>query len=58
MTEESARRYDTQVEVLFNGTANATRRQALPQLRGCVVSLYAGGNGPPCLGATDHHYTH
>src|SRR5437868_5671828 len=32
MTEGSARRYDTQVEVLFNGTANATRRQALPQL--------------------------
>jgi ubiquinone/menaquinone biosynthesis C-methylase UbiE len=29
MTEESAKRYDTQVEVLFNGTANATRRQAL-----------------------------
>jgi ubiquinone/menaquinone biosynthesis C-methylase UbiE len=35
MTEESARRYDTQVEVLFNGTANAMRRQALPQLREC-----------------------
>ena len=33
MTDELARRYDTQVEVLFNGTANATRRQALPQLR-------------------------
>jgi ubiquinone/menaquinone biosynthesis C-methylase UbiE len=32
MTEESARRYDIQVEVLFNGTANATRRQALPEL--------------------------
>jgi ubiquinone/menaquinone biosynthesis C-methylase UbiE len=32
LTEESARRYDTQVEVLFNGTANATRRQALPPL--------------------------
>jgi len=32
MTGDSARRYDTQVEVLFNGTANATRRQALPQL--------------------------
>src|SRR5580704_2346217 len=32
MTEGSAGRYDTQVEVLFNGTANATRRQALPQL--------------------------
>jgi ubiquinone/menaquinone biosynthesis C-methylase UbiE len=32
MTEESAERYDTQVEVLFNGTANATRRQALPPL--------------------------
>ena len=29
----SAHRYDTQVEVLFNGTANAMRRQALPQLR-------------------------
>jgi ubiquinone/menaquinone biosynthesis C-methylase UbiE len=32
MTEDSAQRYDTQVEVLFNGTANAIRRQALPQL--------------------------
>ncbi|HET6377555.1 MAG TPA: class I SAM-dependent methyltransferase [Methylocella sp.] len=32
MTQDSAERYDTQVEVLFNGTANATRRQALPQL--------------------------
>ena len=32
MTEDSARRYDTQVEVLFHGTANATRRQALPPL--------------------------
>ena len=29
LTEDSARRYDTQVEVLFNGSANATRRQAL-----------------------------
>ena len=33
MTDESARRYDTQVEVLFKGTANATRRQALTPLR-------------------------
>jgi len=32
MTDDSASRYDTQVEVLLNGTANATRRQALPQL--------------------------
>ena len=32
MTDDSAARYDTQVEVLFHGTANATRRQALPQL--------------------------
>ncbi len=32
MTEDSAQTYDTQVEVLFNGTANAMRRQALPQL--------------------------
>jgi ubiquinone/menaquinone biosynthesis C-methylase UbiE len=30
LTDESARRYDLQVEVLFNGAANATRRQALP----------------------------
>jgi ubiquinone/menaquinone biosynthesis C-methylase UbiE len=37
MTEESARRYDTQVEVLFNGTANATRRQALPQLHDVIA---------------------
>ena len=33
MTGDLAERYDTQVEVLFNGTANAIRRQALPQLR-------------------------
>jgi ubiquinone/menaquinone biosynthesis C-methylase UbiE len=32
LTEESADRYDTQVEVLFKGTANAMRRQALPPL--------------------------
>jgi ubiquinone/menaquinone biosynthesis C-methylase UbiE len=32
MTEDSAKRYDTQVEVLFNGTANLIRRQALPPL--------------------------
>ena len=32
MTNDSADRYDTQVEVLFTGTANAMRRQALPQL--------------------------
>ena len=32
MTDGSAERYDTQVEVLFTGTANAMRRQALPQL--------------------------
>ena len=32
MTDDSAERYDTQVEVLFHGTGNAMRRQALPQL--------------------------
>jgi ubiquinone/menaquinone biosynthesis C-methylase UbiE len=32
LTHESAQRYDTQVEVLFSGTANATRRQALRPL--------------------------
>jgi ubiquinone/menaquinone biosynthesis C-methylase UbiE len=32
MTPDSAQRYDTQVEVLFKGTANAIRRQALPPL--------------------------
>jgi ubiquinone/menaquinone biosynthesis C-methylase UbiE len=32
MTDDSAERYDTQVEVLLNGTANAMRRQALPPL--------------------------
>lgn len=32
MTEESAQLYDTQVEVLFNGSANAMRRQALVPL--------------------------
>jgi ubiquinone/menaquinone biosynthesis C-methylase UbiE len=32
MTDASADRYDTQVEVLFKGTANPMRRQVLPQL--------------------------
>jgi ubiquinone/menaquinone biosynthesis C-methylase UbiE len=32
MTDDSAQRYDTQVEVFFTGTANAMRRQALPPL--------------------------
>jgi ubiquinone/menaquinone biosynthesis C-methylase UbiE len=32
LTDESAARYDTQVEVLFKGTANAMRRQILPEL--------------------------
>ena len=32
MTRDSARRYDTQVEVLLDGSANAMRRQALPPL--------------------------
>lgn len=38
MTEESARRYDIQVEVLFRGTANAIRRQALVPLH----AVFAG----------------
>src|SRR6266849_4780367 len=33
MTQDSAQRYDLQVEVLFRGTANATRRQALVPLQ-------------------------
>jgi ubiquinone/menaquinone biosynthesis C-methylase UbiE len=32
LTDESADRYDTQVEVLYKGTANSMRRQALPPL--------------------------
>jgi ubiquinone/menaquinone biosynthesis C-methylase UbiE len=38
LTPESAQRYDIQVEVLFNGSANAIRRQALPPLS----ELFAG----------------
>jgi ubiquinone/menaquinone biosynthesis C-methylase UbiE len=38
MTKDSAQRYDIQVEVLFKGTANATRRQALLPLQ----ELFAG----------------
>lgn len=38
MTRDSAQRYDTQVEVLFKGTANAIRRQALPPLH----EIFAG----------------
>jgi hypothetical protein len=32
MTDDSAKRYDTQFEVLFNGAANAMRRHVSPQL--------------------------
>ena len=32
LTEESAKLYDMQVEVLFSGTANAMRRQCLPPI--------------------------
>jgi len=39
MTDESAKRYDTQVEVLFKGTANAMRRQALPLLAETFANL-------------------
>jgi len=38
LTEDSAQRYDTQVEVLFNGSANATRRQALLPLHEVFVA--------------------
>src|SRR4051794_14406 len=38
MTDDSAKRYDTQVEVLFNGMANVIRRQALPPLH----EIFAG----------------
>ncbi|HLH96780.1 MAG TPA: class I SAM-dependent methyltransferase [Xanthobacteraceae bacterium] len=38
MTRDSARRYDTQVEVLLHGTANVTRRQVLPPL----AEIFAG----------------
>jgi ubiquinone/menaquinone biosynthesis C-methylase UbiE len=38
MSEESAERYDMQVEVLFNGTANAIRRQALPAMHEVLAS--------------------
>src|SRR5216683_5637939 len=37
MTRESAQLYDTQVEVLLNGMANATRRQALRPLHEVFV---------------------
>ena len=39
LTEELAERYDTQVEVLFKGTANAMRRQALPPLAEAFANL-------------------
>jgi ubiquinone/menaquinone biosynthesis C-methylase UbiE len=37
LTQDSADRYDTQVEVLFKGSANAMRRQALPPLHEIVA---------------------
>ena len=48
LTEESADRYDTQVEVLFKGTANAMRRQCLPPLR----EAFAGSTSANCNSLT------
>jgi ubiquinone/menaquinone biosynthesis C-methylase UbiE len=39
LTDESAECYDTQVEVLFKGAANAMRRQALPPLAEAFAGL-------------------
>jgi ubiquinone/menaquinone biosynthesis C-methylase UbiE len=39
LTADSAERYDTQVEVLFTGSANAMRRQALPFLAEAFAGL-------------------
>lgn len=38
LSEGSARRYDHQVEILFNGTAGAMRRLILPPLKECAPS--------------------
>lgn len=37
LTDESARLYDTQVEILFSGTANAMRRQCLVPIAGFMT---------------------
>ena len=37
LSDDSARRYDHQVEVLFTGTADAMRRQALPPLKAALA---------------------
>ncbi len=43
LTDESARIYDTQVETLFTGAADAMRRQALPFIRDELIRLRATG---------------
>jgi hypothetical protein len=48
MTQESAQRYDTQVEVLLNGTANAIRRRS----RACDSFE---GTVPACHRNLAHH---
>src|SRR5205807_672867 len=50
MTDESAQLYDTQVEVLFSGAANATRRQAIPlpdESLDAVTSIFMFQELPP-----------
>jgi ubiquinone/menaquinone biosynthesis C-methylase UbiE len=48
LSDGSARLYDTQVEVLFNGTANAMRRQAL-----VPVAQHLGGRDQRTLSLVD-----
>jgi hypothetical protein len=58
LTEDSAQRYDTQVEVLFNGSANATRRQALLPLHevfaACGCSTWAAAPGAFSMRSSRH----
>ncbi len=49
LTEESAERYDHQVEVLFGGGAAAMRRQALVPLRAALLQRGDGGRGARLL---------
>jgi len=49
LTEESAERYDHQVEVLFGGGAAAMRRQALVPLRAALLRRGDGGRGARLL---------
>jgi hypothetical protein len=57
MTDDSAERYDTQVEVLLNGTANAMRRKRCRSSTNCSPDVISANCGCSTLAAAPDDFS-